>query len=168
MIVLMENPPLYDVLKRLLWSNRETQPQCRLLLLCSDLCSKYRFYFVSHEGVLVHYALQQSWGEVGEGSQECPASLCRDFESILFSVPCITPCFRRTWCLQVQNLFRAHQKKLTYFCKHLGFCCCFCSVEKVIIPVHFIFFFLTREFFKTFFLLVPLCILYVFFRFLSG
>ena len=29
---------------------------------------------------------------------------------------------------------------LTFFCKHLGFCCCFCSVEKVIIPVDFIFF----------------------------
>lgn len=138
MVLLMENPPLHDVLKRLLWSHKETQPQCGLLLLRSDLCNKYRFYFVSREGVLHHSALWQGWRKVGEGTQECPAFLYRDFESILFSVPSITACLRRTQGLHVQSLFRVHWNNLTYF-RHLGFCCCFCSAEKVIIPVCFIF-----------------------------
>lgn len=103
MVLLMENPPLHDVLKRLLWSHKETQPQCGLLLLRSDLCNKYRFYFVSREGVLFHSALWQGWRRVGEGTQECPASLYRDFESILFSMPSITACFRRTQGLHVQK-----------------------------------------------------------------
>lgn len=47
----MENPRLHYVLKGLLWPHRETQAQCGLLLLCSDLCSRYKSYSISCEAV---------------------------------------------------------------------------------------------------------------------
>lgn len=78
MVLLKENPLL------LLWSHRETQQQCGLLFLCSDLCNKYRFYSVSYEGVLLHSTLQQAGEEWMKGLKSVQLPYIETFSQFWF------------------------------------------------------------------------------------